>query len=167
MRVDGGAPLTASLNLPPTDIAAATVAPTMPRPAQPEPKPADADGRRNTAAMPVLENKQPAADLHGGVAAHAEAALTQPSDPTYYGARSLDVYPKALTPLQLDVQSGAAKVRATVFIDEAGYVNEVRAIEASPAAMEEAARELLLRARFTPASKDGRIVKAQVRVSLE
>ena len=67
----------------------------------------------------------------------------------------------------LRVQGVAGQVRATVLIDETGIVNEVRAIEAAASALESAARDLLLHTRFTPARKDGRIVKAQVRVSLD
>jgi hypothetical protein len=91
----------------------------------------------------------------------------QPSDPNYYGARSLDVYPKAITPLTLAMLPNASKVRATVFIDEMGIVKEVRAVEANTAEAESAARDLLFATRFTPAMKDGRVVKAQVLVSLE
>lgn len=97
------------------------------------------------------------------------AAYTQVSDPTYYSARSLDVYPRALTALSLDLLpagNAAGKVRATVLIDEAGVVNEVRGMEAA-ADIEHAARDLLLRTRFTPAAKDGRVVKAQLLVSLD
>lgn len=103
----------------------------------------------------------------GEPATGGSETYTQPSDPIYYTARSLDLYPKALTALDLDVPPGSAKVRATVFIDESGSVNDVRSVVAANADIEEAARELLLRTRFTPASKDGRVVKAQVLVSLE
>jgi hypothetical protein len=90
------------------------------------------------------------------------------ADATYYAARDLDVFPKAITVLELGLRAGATgKVRATVLIDESGTVNEVRAIDASVADIERAARDLLLRARFTPASKDGRLVKAQLLVSLD
>ena len=82
------------------------------------------------------------------------------------------MYPKAVTDLDLSAYLAAGsyttgQVRATVLIDESGSVNEVRAIEAVAPALESAARELLLHTRFTPARKDGRIVKAQVRVSLD
>lgn len=100
-------------------------------------------------------------------AQRGDAALSQLTDPTYYGARSLDVFPKALTALDWQRVPGAAKTRATVFIDEVGAVNDVRAIEALTAELEAAARELLLRTRFAPAQKDGRVVKAQVVVNLE
>lgn len=95
------------------------------------------------------------------------ALLPQPGDTTYYTARSLDVYPRALTPLELGPQSSPGKARATVLIDEYGAVNEVRAIEASAADIASSLRDLLLRTRFTPASKDGRLVKAQLLVSVD
>jgi outer membrane biosynthesis protein TonB len=93
--------------------------------------------------------------------------LAPANDPTYYTARSLDVYPRALTALDLGMQAGAGKVRATVLIDESGTVNDVRAIEAGAVEIENAARDLLLRTRFSPASKDGRMVKAQLLLNLE
>ena len=104
--------------------------------------------------------------------ANGSATLPQPSDPTYYSALSLDVYPKAATGLDLSAYLAAGsyttgQVRATVLIDEFGIVNEVRAIKAVASDIESAARDLLLHTRFTPARKDGRIVKAQVRISLD
>lgn len=167
IRVDSGAPLSATLSLPPPDTGAPTAAQTTPRPAPTEQKLVNVEPRSNTVPAPAASEERRTVEPHPGVVAKPESVLTQPSDPTYYTARSLDSYPKALTPLQLDAQPGTLKVRATLFIDEAGNVNEVRAIEAIPATVEGAARELLLRARFTPASKDGRMVKAQVVVSLE
>ena len=108
--------------------------------------------------------------LSVAAAAQSQAAIPQPSDPTYYGALSLDVYPKAITSLDLGTKLNTAvagQVRATVLIDEAGVVNEVRAIDAAVPDIANAARELLLQTRFTPARKDERAVKAEVRVSLD
>lgn len=100
--------------------------------------------------------------------------LSQPSDPNYYTAGDLDVFPKAVVKPDLTAAIGAShepaagKVRATVLIDEAGVVNAVRNLEAPAGDIESAARELLLRTRFTPArNKEGRIVKAQVLVALD
>ena len=93
--------------------------------------------------------------------------LPQPGDATYYTARSLDIFPRALTALELGPQPSAGKARATVLIDESGTVNEVRAIEAGAVDIASAMRDLLLRTRFTPASKDGRLVKAQLLVSVD
>ncbi len=109
-------------------------------------------------------------------AADSAAALTPtptqpPSDPIYYAARDLDVFPKAITVLDLGLRTRAAgTLRATVMIDESGIVNEVRAVnalDANAVEIESAARALLLRARFTPARKDGRLVKAELLVSLD
>jgi hypothetical protein len=138
----------------------------------------------------VEETRMPLPDQAAGVAvnrvpeamaaASARSAgdnatvLSQPSDPTYYAAGDLDVFPSALTKPDLGAAlggnhgSGAGKVRATVLIDETGAVNAVRGVEAPAGDVETAARELLLRTRFTPArNKDGRIVKAQVLVALD
>lgn len=95
-----------------------------------------------------------------------DTALPQPQDATYYGALSLDVYPQALTTLELVGMGVAGQVRATVLIDESGVVNAVRAVDAAQPDIAAATRALLLQTRFTPARKDGRIVKAEVRVSL-
>lgn len=99
------------------------------------------------------------------------SALPQPQDPTYHASRSLDVFPARLTPLNLAairavmLESGSA--RATLLIDEAGIVNEVTSVEGAPhTSAEQAIRELFLAARFSPALKDGRVVKSRVLVNL-
>ena len=157
-----GAPLTAILGAPSIDLLAPAVEP----PAQPLPtsaplRPAFSDDAITPKARTVAT-----------VSAHDNTALPQASDPTYYGALSLDVYPKATGNLDLGAHlAGAAhakgQVRATVLIDEAGTVNEVRAVWAAAPDIENAARVLLLQTRFTPARKDGRMVKAQLQVSLD
>ena len=82
------------------------------------------------------------------------------------------MYPRAITPLDLGAHlaraaSGAVgEIRATVLIDEAGVVKDVRAIDAADPEIARAARTLLWQTRFSPARRDGRIVKAEVRVSL-
>ncbi len=104
----------------------------------------------------------------------AATVLAPPADPNYYAVGDLDVFPKALVKPDLSAvlpasqEPAAGSVRATVLIDEAGAVNAVRDVEASTSGIETVTRELLLRTRFTPArNKEGRIVKAQVRVSLD
>lgn len=178
-------PVSATLTLLPAQPAAANTVSTPPQAAP----------TAQNSVEPVSEravthgHKAPAQTPHSATAAaaaittQARAAITArppaamatpvptpwapPADPTYYTARSLDVYPKAITPLELAAQWGSGSARATVLINEAGSVNEVRAVEAPAADIEQAMRELLLRTRFTPASKDGRVVKAQVLVQLE
>lgn len=117
-----------------------------------------------TAAAPVVRDPAPSTPVMRSSA--EPAAVLTPNDPTYYTARSLDVYPKALTALHLGLQASDGKVRVTVLIDESGVVNEVRAIEAAAVEIEQTVRDLLLRTRFTPAAKDGRAVKAQLLLSL-
>ncbi len=163
VTVSGGAPLTAILSAPPIDV----LAPAAEAPAQPIPISAPL-----RLAVSDDDAITPKARTVATVNAHDDAALPQASDPTYYGALSLDVYPKATGNLDLGAHlAGAAhakgQVRATVLIDEAGTVNEVRAIWAAAPDIEHAARALLLQTRFTPARKDGRMVKAQLQVSLD
>lgn len=156
--VKGAAPLIATLAAAPAVDAVDAMAPIA-LPSAPQPQRATPPPDMPSAAQP----QPPAAESDG--TRTAPAAL--PGDPTYYAARSLDVYPQALTALDLGVTTGAGQVRATVLIDESGAVNDVRAIQAGAVEIANAARELLWRTRFTPAAKDGRIVKAQVVVSLD
>lgn len=120
------------------------------------------------------------ASLHGkaaSVAGGGAPAQVQPSDPTYYAAGELDVFPRALVKPDLSAaltanaartEPAAGNVRATVLIDEAGVVNAVRGVTAPAGDIETLARDLLLRTRFSPArNKEGRIVKAQVLIALD
>ena len=175
VAADSGAPLTVEISKPRVDYLAPEVMPRF------EPVPQQAAAPQlpidNAAVVPKARVTAEAVEqplwnpvVPVAAAVQSHAALPQPSDPTYYGALSLDVYPKAITPLDLGAKLNSAvagQVRATVLIDEAGVVNEVRAIDAVAPDIASAARELLLQTRFTPARKDGRVVKAEVRVSLD
>lgn len=130
--------------------------------------------RAANAGVPATLSVTTAAATMSSTATVTATVLSQPSDPNYYTAGDLDVFPKAVVKPDLTAAIGAShepaagKVRATVLIDEAGVVNAVRNLEAPAGDIESAARELLLRTRFTPArSKEGRIVKAQVLVALD
>lgn len=94
-------------------------------------------------------------------------ALPQASDPTYYSARDLDVYPRPVAPLALDrIAAGntePVQVAVAVRIDEQGIVNEVSfPAPATPDRLRDELRALLAATRFTPAHKDGRAVKSRV-----
>lgn len=130
--------------------------------------------RTANASVPATLSVTTVAAATPGAATMTASMLSQPSDPNYYTAGDLDVFPKAVVKPDLTAAIGAShepaagKVRATVLIDEAGVVNAVRNLEAPAGDIESAARELLLRTRFTPArNKEGRIVKAQVLVALD
>ena len=190
--LDGGVPLAAPLQpiravigaLPvpvdfpvqplPPDLAAAVHQPvrTAVAAASATIAPAVADVTQVTiAAAPRASSMEPSPALAAVDRNRHDTALPQPRDATYYGALSLDVYPKALTALELTgwMTGGAGQVRATVLIDESGVVDAVRDVRTMNGAepeLAEAARALLLQTRFTPARKDGRMVKAEVRVNL-
>ena len=94
--------------------------------------------------------------------------LPLPSDPTYYLARQLDVYPQPLTPFKLDYPAVAANARADgrllvlLLIDEFGVVNEASVVEAEPRGYFEGAALAVFRAaRFSPAQKQGKAVKSR------
>lgn len=167
-RASGGAPpLNAMLLAPPAALAEREME-VQPRAARShDPMQAASAPSMQTPAVPAVAPTPHLAETSMAPSARSNAAYTQVSDPTYYTALSLDVYPKALSLLDWKGAHGASKVRATVLIDEAGLVNDVRGVEAANPELEHAARELLLRTVFTPAYKDGRVVKAQVVVSLE
>ena len=92
-------------------------------------------------------------------------------DPTYYGARQLDVYPVLLSgldrpnPTATDVKG---YVLLLVLLDATGAVNDVSVVEAAPPGLydENAVRALRL-ARFSPAFRDGRPVTSRLTVHLE
>ena len=164
-------PITVLFNEPPVDLLMADSTPSELRAVRVSGRDVIQTAAAMRDTMPVQTVERPLVQTVTDTVS-ASAALPQPSDPTYYSALSLDVYPKAATDLDLGAHPAAGsyvagQVRATVLIDETGMVNEVRAIEAAASALESAARDLLLHTRFTPARKDGRIVKAQVRVSLD
>lgn len=129
--------------------------------------------------IPSVPGQEPMQQRRGvevsrAVSAEAQlSALPTPEDPTYYPARSLDVFPARLAawdtaPIRAAAQGAAGSARATLLIDEAGVVNEVESIHgATHESIEAAIRDLFLAARFSPARKDGRVVKARVLVSLD
>jgi hypothetical protein len=125
-------------------------------------------------AAPNASAAPPSATAAAAVTTTSAAVPPPPSDPTYYAVGDLDVFPAALVKPDLNAalaahpEPAAGQVRATLLIDEAGVVNAVRGVEAPAADMAAAARDLLLRTRFTPArNKEGRIVKAQLLVALD
>ncbi len=107
--------------------------------------------------------------------AHVPAsALPAVSDPEYYPARQLDVYPALMQPVNLDYPRHAAtgnvggRVLLMVLIDETGGVRELSIIDAGPARFfEDSLRAAFSEARFSPARKDGRAVKSRVLIGVD
>jgi len=141
-----------------------------------ETNPAPAPAPRVLPAAPVAQPVAArrgvnVASEHTVTAPTQVAALPQPQDPTYYSSRSLDIFPASLTPWDMNAIRAAAQhignARVTLLIDEAGVVNEVASVEGAPhTSAEQAIRELFLAAKFSPARKDGRVVKSRILVNL-
>lgn len=102
-----------------------------------------------------------------GTGPSTTGAISLPVDLTYYRARELDVQPRALGaiepvyPPEADRQQRSGRVRLQLKLEADGRVSEVEIIEAEPAGLFEAsAVEAFRAARFSPAQRDGRPVRA-------
>jgi len=133
-------------------------------------RPAD-EGARKTAS-----DKLSAATISGAApdAPVAADALPQVSDPMYYPANRLDVYPALIQPVNLDDLRHAAndnvggRALLMLLIDENGSVRAVSIVEPGPVGLfERTLRTAFSAARFSPARKDGRAVKSRVVISVD
>jgi protein TonB len=94
-------------------------------------------------------------------------------DPTYYPALEVDVHPAAqhdIIPLYPD-QAADDKITGSVILllnlDEGGLVQEISVEESDPPGhFDQAALEAFRHARFSPAQKQGRIVKSRMRIKV-
>lgn len=142
-------------------------------PALLEPEPPIA-ARRTRRPAPIPDREWRAVTAEAGARPVVEApplALPEVPDPTYYGARDLDDYPRPVTPLALDRitagDSAPVRVAVALQIDEQGNVNNVEFPElAAPDRLKEELRAVLATTRFLPARKDGRAVKSHVLLSI-
>jgi periplasmic protein TonB len=104
-------------------------------------------------------------------ASRAGPAREVVSDPHYYAARDLDVYPVPRTRLALGTlealgASTAGHARLELHIDEAGVVRRVDVIDALSGLAAEAARLAFASARFVAARKDGQPVRSRIVVEV-
>jgi protein TonB len=96
--------------------------------------------------------------------------LPLPPDPTYYPARQVDEHPVLLSggkpnyPEEAAQRNLAGEVIVLMLLNEHGYADEVSIIEVKPPGVgfEEAVTAWLTQARFKPAVRQGRAVKARV-----
>ena len=109
------------------------------------------------------------------IALHAAAAepAGKPAPTRYYPARELDVRPGIRTHVEPEYPEAAArrslsgKVVIRLYIDEKGAVERVKTLRAEPPGYFERSAESAFRAaRFTPAMKNGRPVKAQMTIEV-
>jgi len=94
-------------------------------------------------------------------------------DPTYYAMRLLDEYPQPLAPIEprYPEQALHAKINGSVtlllLIDENGMLQDISVVEAKPESIfNEAALEAFREMRFSPARKDGRVVRSRVLITV-
>jgi protein TonB len=128
-------------------------------------------------ASPPAEPEQPAAEadpLPAPVAASPAApapvaTITSSVDLTFYTARDLDVQPRALREIVPDYPSDAdrrrlsGKVRLQLKLEADGRVSDIGIVSASPPGIfDESAIKAFRAARFAPAQKGGRPVRALV-----
>ena len=94
-------------------------------------------------------------------------------DPTYYSAKQVDVHPASSEPIRPEFPDSAAQtgvqgfVTLRLLIDDAGGVREITVVEAQPPdTFETAALKAFRNARFSPALRNGRPVKSDVRIKV-
>lgn len=95
------------------------------------------------------------------------------ADPTYYPSKHLDARPQVLHgifpvyPDQAARLNLQGRVVLVLHIEETGAVSEVTVVAAQPEGyFEQSAVDAFRSARFSPAMKDGRAVKAQVTIEV-
>ena len=119
---------------------------------------------------------QPAAAPSEPLAAPAPAspvAIASAVDLTYYSARDVDVHPRALRtitpdyPEDADRQRVSGTVRLQLKIEADGRVSDVEIVHADPPELfNESAIRAFRGARFAPAQRSGRPVRAQVLIEV-
>lgn len=149
--------------LPPADVAEAlpVEAPTEPAVASP---PADA-----TAASPAANPAESVA-----TPPTTTTGIGLPVDLTYYSARELDVQPRARSrvapayPGDADAQRLSGRVRLQLKLEADGRVSDVEVVEADPPGVFDASALRAFRAaRFSPAQRNGRPVRALLLIEVE
>lgn len=160
------APEAAPAPLPPTGDEPAPEVPREPSPAPPGPAQAQQDGP--AAATPGMPEE---------AAGATTLDIPLPPDPNYYPARQVDEHPvlvsggKPVYPEEAARRELRGEVIVLMLLNEHGAADEVSIVEARPPGMgfEEAVIAWLENARFRPAMRQGRAVKARVvyRVSFD
>lgn len=99
--------------------------------------------------------------------------VPQVEDPEFYPARMLDRFPKPVAEVELHYpdKAGSEDLSGTVtlllLIDELGMVVKASVVEADPPGyFEEAAIEAFRSVLFTPAERDGKVVKSRLVVQV-
>ena len=101
------------------------------------------------------------------------ATITSSVDLTYYSARDVDVHPRALReivpdyPADADRQRLSGKVRLQLKLEADGRISDIEIMSAiPPGVFDESALRAFRDARFAPAQKSGRPVRALVQIEV-
>jgi protein TonB len=137
--------------------------PVVPPPAQPAPT--------ATTAQPAAP--APAASPPAAAAPMPGVTITSSVDLTYYSARDVDVHPRALReivpdyPADADRQRLSGRVRLQLKLEADGRVSDIDIESATPPGLfEDSAIRAFRDARFAPAQKNGRPVRALVLIEV-
>ena len=102
-----------------------------------------------------------------------DVTITSSVDLTYYSARDVDVHPRALRkivpdyPADADRQRLSGKVRLQLKLEADGRIGDIEVVSASPPGLfEDSAKQAFHDARFSPAQKNGRPVRALVQIEV-
>jgi hypothetical protein len=117
-----------------------------------------------TAQLPVAGDAIPA---HARLADASLPEGGRPGEVAVYEARDLDRFPRPLSALVLKVPDSipAGRVRARVVISRTGQVLGIDVVD-GPAAVSDAAKQLLTYSRFSPAMRNGRVVDGRTLIEL-
>lgn len=136
--------------------------------AEPEAEPPAETAEPELPASASLPAEPPSAAAPAAAPAPV-AALTTAVDLTYYSVRDLDVQPRALReivpdyPFEADRQRLSGKVRLQLKLEADGRISDIDVVSATPPGVfDESAINAFREARFAPAQKNGRPVRARV-----
>lgn len=94
-------------------------------------------------------------------------------DPTYYTSKEVDVHPEATLPVQLAIPDLPAAdlggwVVLRLLVEEDGTVSAIGVVDSQPPGVFDAAALQAFRtARFSPAQRNGRVVKAEMLIRVD
>ncbi|MBT9568156.1 MAG: TonB family protein [Thiobacillus sp.] len=127
-------------------------------------------------ALPAVAAQQPPASAPAAPSPAAPmpaATMTSAVDLTYYSARDLDIQPRALRkiepdyPEEADREQLSGKVVLQLKLEADGRVSDVDVVSAAPpGSFEDSAVKAFREARFAPAQKNGRPVRARVLIEV-
>ena len=158
--------------LAPSETEALPVAePLAPPPAQAAPAATEA---QPVAPAPAAPPPAQAASPPAASAPVPGVTITSAVDLTYYSVRDLDMQPRALReilpdyPADADRQHLSGQVRVQLKLEADGRISDMEIVSATPPGVfEDSALKALRKARFAPAQKDGRPVRARVVITVE